>query len=350
MRYSIHIDAGYLWGALATRETGSSNRAAIAIDESALIKALIKLTGEDSGLRLLRVHWYDAARDGIPDANQRRVGLIDSVKLRMGRISPAGDQKGVDLRLGLDLVSLGVNRAVETAYLISGDDDLTEAVADAQELGVQIKLIAVPTADGRPMAVAGNLSLAVDTLTTIPDSIIEQTVHRVVRPAPAPLGGPPARVIAVAPAPAIKVVPPVSAVGPGAPAPARTGAASAPKRPCPMPTSALPRVTPTLQAPQLPLPQASPVYSTTTGAVTSYDDPSAIDDELIAEVARSVFDVWSSTASGDELTSLASHAPNIPPQIDRILLTDMVTRSGVWDIPTHVRFGLRQAFWVAAGR
>lgn len=43
MRCSIHIDAGYLYSALATRETGSANRAAINVDEAALVRALVAI-------------------------------------------------------------------------------------------------------------------------------------------------------------------------------------------------------------------------------------------------------------------------------------------------------------------
>lgn len=73
MRFSIHIDAGYLYAALATRETGSSNRAAIRVDEAKLIHALVELAAQDSGMRPLRVLWYDAAhrvcRAGIRSAS-----------------------------------------------------------------------------------------------------------------------------------------------------------------------------------------------------------------------------------------------------------------------------------------
>jgi hypothetical protein len=55
-----------------------------------------------------------------------------------------------------------------------------EAVEDAQELGLQVKLIVVQNAtDCRPIAVAANPSLAVDGLTSLPESIIDQTVTRI---------------------------------------------------------------------------------------------------------------------------------------------------------------------------
>src|ERR1700712_3140454 len=47
-------------GRPAPREAGSANRAAIAIDEAALVKSLIDLAAADLNLRLLRVFWYDA--------------------------------------------------------------------------------------------------------------------------------------------------------------------------------------------------------------------------------------------------------------------------------------------------
>ena len=330
MRFSIHIDAGYLYSALATRETGSANRAAINVDEASLVKALVDIATADAGMRLLRVLWYDAARDGIPDPHQRRIGLINSVKLRMGRINPYGEQKGVDLRLGLDLVSLGVNRAAEVAYLVSGDDDLTEAVTDAQDLGLQVKLITVPAAgDGRPVAVAANLSLAVDEVMTIPNTIIAKTVSRATR--------------------AVIVIQPGGPNTPPKPTPAAVTPACNPVKPVRRPSVSPPMAgtTAARPAPGHPVQPPSPTYTSTTGADSSVGDITVIED-LIKVVARSVFDVWATTASPEELAVLLAGKPNVPPQIDRILLADMVTRSGVYDIPTHARFGLRDAFWAAA--
>jgi len=85
-----------------------------------------------SGLPLLRIHWYDAGtRAGTPGGNQREIATIPKVKLRLGRIGFNGEQKGVDLKLALDLISQSRNRSSEIVYLISGDDDLSEAVEEA---------------------------------------------------------------------------------------------------------------------------------------------------------------------------------------------------------------------------
>lgn len=336
MRFSIHIDAGYLYAALATRTTGSSNRAAIKLDEASFISGLVELARADAELRLLRVLWYDAAKDGLPDSHQRKIGLINSVKLRMGRINTFGEQKGVDLRLGLDLVSVAVNRAVDVAYVVSGDDDLTEAVTDAQDLGLQVKLISVPSpVTARPLAVAMNLSLAVDSVLYLPDALMDATVTRIVNPAPTP----------VTPDEPTVVVP--AAARPAAPSVVPNGA-----KVCPPGTRVGPGpVVPPVARPAVPLPTtvpaASVVWSSRTGA-EPVGDAEQYDPAVIAEVARSVHSVWRASATQTEVETLHAGRPNVPPNVDRILLTDMVNRTGLADIPEWTRFELRRQFWAAA--
>ncbi|MFE9957193.1 hypothetical protein [Micromonospora sp. NPDC005299] len=71
-----------------------------------LIAALVRQAERMSELSVLRVHWYDSAKDGVPDSQQQRIGEVPKVKLRLGRFGMDGQQKGVDLRIGLDLVPL----------------------------------------------------------------------------------------------------------------------------------------------------------------------------------------------------------------------------------------------------
>lgn len=364
MRFSIHIDAGYLYAALATRETGSSNRAAVVVDEARLIGSLMDLAARDCGRPPLRVLWYDAGHNGLPSRDQQRIGMIDGVKLRMGRVNPYGEQKGVDLRLGLDLVSYGVNRAVDVAYLVSGDDDITEAVADAQDLGIQVKLISVPTADGqRPLSVAQNLLLAADGMMTIPSEIIDRAVHRAGAPSAvqagngaAPIGGsaaavssqrdpvvPPKHPSAGSPSPASPAT--------GAPAPSAATPTNPVSKPSAAPMPAAPRPDPSPLAPyeRAPLtpPRPTPAYSTSTGEAP-HDYLTIIDPDDIEAVASNVFEVWATTATDEEKNDLLRSKPAIPQRIDRILLTDLVTRTGVDDIPVDARYGLRKEFWRVA--
>lgn len=348
MRFSLHVDAGYLYAALATKVTGSSNRAAITVDEPQLIDGLVRLAAADCGGQLLRVLWYDAGHNGLPNKHQESIGLIDGVKLRMGRISIAGEQKGVDLRLGLDLMSMGTNSAVETAYVLSGDDDLTEAVTDAQDLGLQIKLIAAPGVAQRPQSVAGHLHLAVDALLLIPQELIDAVVTPILRtpaapssaapssaappqagptgvPGRAPDGAATATTGADAPRPAVIPPPTARPQGNGRPVPAPQDASGSPA----------------------PAPARGGASAAATTSLGEYLTGDVIDPEVIDRVARATFGVWDQSATTEQRHDLMQARPVIPSELDRVLLRDLVDATSVWDIPNWARYQLRQTFWTA---
>jgi uncharacterized LabA/DUF88 family protein len=176
---AIYVDVGYLLAAAATRVTGTSLRRGVEVDHPQLIRGLIERAEEDCGLPLLRVNWYDsgARPGGMPDFIQDSIGLLPRVKLRLGRLSHAGEQKGVDLRIGLDLATHGRNRVVDVIYLVSGDDDLTEAVEEAQGHGVQVILLAVPGQDDRPHGVARHLQRAADGLILLDGEVVDASVR-----------------------------------------------------------------------------------------------------------------------------------------------------------------------------
>ncbi len=149
---ALYIDAGYLLAVAATRVTGSSLRRGVRVEYAALLAALAAHVESQSGLPLLRSHWYDAARDGKPTWEQEQIALLPKVKLRLGRIGVEGEQKGVDLRIGLDMVGhAGMARSTSSTSF-SGDDDLTEAVEEAQAQVCRSSLLAVPGTDGAARA------------------------------------------------------------------------------------------------------------------------------------------------------------------------------------------------------
>ena len=110
----------------------------------------------------------------------RRVAVLPKVKLRLGHVGVVGEQKGVDLRIGLDMVGHSRNHAVDVIYLLSGDGDLTEAVEEAQAQGVQVFVLAVPTESGEPHGVSGYLTKAADGVEVLEGSILETTVTKAV--------------------------------------------------------------------------------------------------------------------------------------------------------------------------
>jgi uncharacterized LabA/DUF88 family protein len=180
-RYAIFVDAGYLlaWG--ADRKVGArAPRTAIQCDFPALISALLAhcqtLAPKDD---LLRLYWYDGAPHSGPTLEHRAVGDRDDVKVRLGRFTRGG-QKGVDTLLVLDLTTLARERAITSALLLSGDEDLREGVYVAQQLGVRVILLCLAASATSMQADA--LKREVDRQSDI-SAIVEPHLDNVATPA-----------------------------------------------------------------------------------------------------------------------------------------------------------------------
>ena len=144
----MFVDAGYLYAGTGRLLFKTRDRRAIRLDVPGVNGLLNRLAEEGCRLPPLRTYWYDGARGGTPTAEQQRIAALPDVKLRLGRITTKNQQKGVDALILLDLVALARERAISEAYLLSGDEDLREGVRAAQDLGVRVTLIGIPTSDG----------------------------------------------------------------------------------------------------------------------------------------------------------------------------------------------------------
>ncbi|WP_100350303.1 NYN domain-containing protein [Luteimicrobium subarcticum] len=306
---SVFVDAGYLLASIATRVTGTSLRSGIHVEYRRLIEALIAQAQELSGLPVLRVHWYDSAKNAVPDAQQERIGELPKVKLRLGRFGVDGQQKGVDLRLGLDLVTHARNGAADVFVLVSGDDDLTEAVEESQVHGVQVVVMAVPTVAGKAHGVSRHLVRAADELVTLSPDAIDGAVMKVEAPAE-PASATTARPAPVGPTP--KDI--ASSIG--------------------RPTSSEPR--PVV------------VYSSSTGSVsrpTHHDDLLDDPSEVVAAVVDRVLQSLERSATAESWSGLERGRPSIPREIDKALLLDASDALGIYDLSDHTRYELRDQFW-----
>ena len=152
-RCAVFVDAGWFLSEAAQALTGKGVRWAIECDYDRLTAALSQVAQQTTQLPLLRIYWYDAAPDGIPGTDHLDIASLANVKLRLGRISHH-EQKGVDALLILDLTTLARERAIASALVISGDEDIREGIAAAQSLGVRVTLGAVAMVDGRPSQAA----------------------------------------------------------------------------------------------------------------------------------------------------------------------------------------------------
>lgn len=401
---AVYVDVGYLLASAATRVTGSSLRSGIEVDYAGLIAGLVAQVEENSGLPLLRVNWYDsgARSGGQPDYHQDQIGLLPRIKLRLGRLSYAGEQKGVDVRLGLDLALQGRARVADVVYLVSGDDDLTEAVEEAQSAGVQVVLLSVPAQNGLGHAVSKHLRRAADGELPISPEVIDRCVRSraipevlVPKPDSAP-DGETAGELPIDPCPDGVTEPdaaeppagPDSHVHTGTGAGTGTGAApdthtdtepqpdpttkptgptgptspSSPATPVPDPSeeaAPVPAHAPTpspavfgrKRATGVVLPSAQPTATwSSSSRAPIVDEHGVFNPELIDDVAKAVVASWCRTATPTSLVSLREAKPAIPGELDRALLHDLSSRAGVYDIDDASRHEVRERFWFHVAR
>lgn len=145
-RVAVLVDAGYLFkagGQLVAHRNVS--REEMVLDPEAAVDQLGAVAQEITGRELLRVYWYDAVpRDSA--TQHREVAEIHDLKLRLGHLNSAGQQKGVDALIITDMMTLARNRACDDFVLVSGDADLVAGVLQAQEHGVRVHLLGITPA------------------------------------------------------------------------------------------------------------------------------------------------------------------------------------------------------------
>jgi hypothetical protein len=147
-RCAVFVDAGYLFASGGLLCHNTRKRGELTLDEVQLLAWLRKEAQAHAKVEVLRTYWYDGARSGIPTESQKRIAARPGVKLRLGRVNGAGQQKGVDALIYRDLITLATERAITDAYLLSGDEDLREGVKAAQDRGVRVALIGIPAPSG----------------------------------------------------------------------------------------------------------------------------------------------------------------------------------------------------------
>jgi uncharacterized LabA/DUF88 family protein len=139
-RYAVMVDVGYIYAAAGELLLGTSSRRDFRVDAVPLISAISKHADELVRGELLRVYWYDAARDRVPTIDQRVIAQLPQVKLRLGNLNARGQQKGVDAQIRADMEALARHHAVTDAVLVAGDEDMVPAVEAAQAYGVRVHL------------------------------------------------------------------------------------------------------------------------------------------------------------------------------------------------------------------
>lgn len=323
---AIFVDAGFLLSLGGHRVAGTTLRSAFTTHYEALVRGIVQTVKKNTGLNNLRVYWYDASKDGLFTEQHKRIGLIPGVKVRLGRISFNGEQKGVDLRLALDLVAVARHGSASVAYLVSGDDDLAEAVEEAQDIGMKVVLLGIAKAESRlgVASVAEHLALTADSIEIIPDLLLDRGFTKVLEWDQ----NHSEKTSLIANAPIESTAKPTS--NPFVPTPAIMAQKPASKifAECE--------------------PETEVVYSIG-GENSGYQGSAAYEQKelkIAVEIGTKVAESWHALSTQSEVGELVADKPQLPPEIDRTLLKDCAQVLGEWKTDQQtIRRTLRGAFW-----
>lgn len=301
-RWALFVDAGWLFAGGTTAAFGvRRQRHEVRWEPGSLVERLVAasaaLVPADS--ELLRTYWYDGSPRRLPVGDQVHVAALPDVKLRLGRTGLNG-QKGVDGLIIHDLITLALAGRITDAVLLSGDEDLLEAVESAQASGARVHLLEIPIG-----GIAPALLNAVDRTTRLDATFWAQ--HLTEREAEA-----------------THASVPEADEGPAEITPPQPDTPATPMRVPSLPPR--PAVRPAwMDEP----PPAAPLR-------TALHDLT----EAGAEFAR----MWAGAASPDDYAALLSARPYLPQDLDAQLLR--AASKGAWLEVDECRV-LRDAFWTA---
>ena len=306
-RYAVMIDVGYIYAAAGELLFGSTSRRDYRVDTAPLIQAVIKHADGLVRGELLRVYWYDAARDRVPTIDQRVIAQMPRVKLRLGNLNARGQQKGVDAQIRADMEALARHRAVTDAILVAGDEDMVPAVEAAQAYGVRVNLWGIEPPYGTNQA--ERLVWESDTVEVLDAAFLRPYFTRQPAIEHPPAGAPAA---------------PASAI----PSPAQLFGERAAQRPLPAKAGPAPYGTAGCGTAGTPLPgRLGP------------------DRRRVEEAGEHVAQKWILTRGRDNIRDLLP-GPILPPVIDKELLVEAEKELGLsLRAYQEAREWLRDAFW-----
>jgi len=109
-------------------------------------------TASDQWLKTLAAKDFFAVRRGVLKFRgwkPKKIPLA-SASLSDGDFTPDFEQKGVDMRIGLDMATCSEQHSVERIILSSGDTDCVPAMKHARKAGLQVVLVSLPNGRNTP--------------------------------------------------------------------------------------------------------------------------------------------------------------------------------------------------------
>jgi len=113
-------------------------------------------TGSDRWLHEIAALDLFAVRRGVLKFRgfKRRSKMATGVPLRDSDFNPQFEQKGVDMRIGLDIAAYSSEHLAKRIILVTNDTDCVPAMKFARKAGLQTVLIQVPNCKPAPELVA----------------------------------------------------------------------------------------------------------------------------------------------------------------------------------------------------
>ena len=143
-RVAVFIDGSNFYHALKQRFKRAS------LDFARLVRVLV-------GKReLVRAYYYNAPYDRKHPKAREQQQFFDMLRktpyleLQLGRLQPKRGttvQKGVDVKLAVQMIDFAYHDTYDTAILVSGDSDFVPAVQFVKDLGKHVELAVV---EGQP--------------------------------------------------------------------------------------------------------------------------------------------------------------------------------------------------------
>ncbi|MGJ5815023.1 NYN domain-containing protein [Paludibaculum fermentans] len=112
--------------------------------------ALTSWTGNDRWRMDLSCEDYLAVRRGVlkfRGYKLKRIPYQPTRALVDGDFEPVFEQKGVDMRIGLDIATMSDERTVDRVILVAGDTDCIPAMKHARKAGLQVVLVDFPNSN-----------------------------------------------------------------------------------------------------------------------------------------------------------------------------------------------------------
>jgi uncharacterized LabA/DUF88 family protein len=114
--------------------------------------ALFEFKGSDGWLKRLASKDFFAVRRGVLKFRgwTPKTLPVPPAVPSDNDFKPTFEQKGVDMRIGLDVATFSDTKAVERLILVSGDTDCVPAMKHARKAGLQVVLISLPNHANAP--------------------------------------------------------------------------------------------------------------------------------------------------------------------------------------------------------